>query len=130
MKRLFGVSLLISVLFLLSMAASAQTRVHFAREATSAVITGNLNGFNSRRVYVIRVRRGQRLRVEQIGNTHPVSTTLEDPRGEDVSDMDASCNSHKDVSPTRRGDYTLTVGECKKADPWRGKFRLRIRITG
>jgi hypothetical protein len=130
MKKLFGVSLLVSFLFLLSIAASAQTRVHFAPGATSAVVTGNLNGFNSTRVYVIRVRRGQRLRVEQIGNSHLVSTTLEDPKGEDVSDMDASCNSHKDVSPTRRGDYTLTVGECKKADPWRGRFRLRIRITG
>ena len=64
MKRLFGVSLLISFLFLLSMAASAQTRVNFAPGATSAVVTGQLNGFNSRRVYVIRVRRGQRLRVE------------------------------------------------------------------
>ena len=129
MKKLFGVSLVISFLFLLSMAASAQTRVNFARGATSAVITGQLNGFKSSRVYVIRVRRGQRLRVEQIGNSHLVSTSLEDPTGEDVSDMDASCNSHKDVSPTRRGDYTLTVGECKKADPWRGKFKLRIRIN-
>jgi hypothetical protein len=130
MKKLFRISLLISILFLLSMAASAQTRVNFAPGATSAVVTGQLNGFNSRRVYLIRVRRGQRLRVEQIGSSHLVSTTLEDPTGEDVSDMDASCNSHKDVSPTRRGDYTLTVGECRKADRWRGKFRLRIRITG
>jgi hypothetical protein len=130
MKRLFRISLFISILFLLAMAAPAQTRVHFAPGATSAVVTGNLNGFKSRRVYVIRVRRGQRLRVEQIGSTHSVSTTLEDPAGEDVSDMDASCNSHKDVSPTKRGDYTLTVVECKKADRWRGKFRLRVRVTG
>jgi hypothetical protein len=129
MKGLFRISLLISFLFLLSIAAPAQTRVNFAPGATSAVVTGQLNGFNSRRVFLIRVRRGQRLRVEQIGSAHPVSTTLEDPAGEDVSDMDASCNSHKDVSPTRRGDYTLTVGECRKADPWRGKFRLRIRIN-
>jgi hypothetical protein len=129
MKRLFGISLLVLFLFLLAIAAPAQTRVHFAPGATSAVVTGSLNGFNSRRVYVIRVRRGQRLRVEQIGNSHLVSTTLEDPAGEDVSDMDASCNSHKDVSPTKRGDYTLTVGECRKADRWRGKFRLRIRVN-
>jgi hypothetical protein len=129
MKRLFWVSLLISFLFLLSMAASAQTRVRFAPGATSAVVTGQLNGFNSRRVFLIRVRRGQRVQVEQIGSSHPVSTALEDPAGEDVSDMDASCNSHKDVSPTKRGDYTLTVGECRKADRWRGKFRLRIRVN-
>jgi len=130
MKKVFRILLLISILFLLSMAASAQTRIHFARGATSAVITGRLNGFNSKRVYLIRVRRGQRFRVEQIGNSHLVTTTLEDPTGEDVSDMDASCNSHKDLSPTKRGDYRLTVVECRKADRWRGRFRLRVRVTG
>jgi hypothetical protein len=129
MKRTIQILSLIAVVFITSLAASAQTRIHFAPGATSTVVTGSLNGFKSRRVYVIRVRRGQRLRVEQIGSSHLVSTTLEDPRGEDVSDMDASCNSHKDVSPTRRGDYRLTVGECMKADRWRGRFRLRIKIT-
>jgi hypothetical protein len=130
MKKIILLLSLVSVLFFLSVAASAQTRIRFARGATSAVVTGTLNGFNSKRVYVIRVRRGQRLRIEQIGSSHPVTTTLEDPVGEDASDMDASCNSRKDHSPTKRGDYRITVVECQKADRWRGKFRLRVRVTG
>lgn len=130
MKRTIQIFSLISVTFVLSLAVSAQTRVNFAPGATSAVVRGHMTGFRSKRVYLIRVRRGQTLKVEQLGNTHPVTTTLIDPTGEDVSDMDASCNSHKLVTPTRRGDYRLRVVECKKADPWRGYFRLRIRVTG
>lgn len=130
MKRALLPLFSVSLLLFLCLSASAQTRIRFARGATSAVVTGQMNGFNSKRVYLIRVRAGQRLRIEQIGSSHAVTTSLEGPDGEDVSDMDASCNSRKDFSPTARGDYKITVVECMKADPWRGKFRLRIRVTG
>jgi hypothetical protein len=130
MKKPIGFLFLVAIILFSSLAGAAQTRIRFARGATSAVVTGTLRGFNSERVYVVRVRRGQRLRVEQIGSTHPVTTTLTDPAGEDASDMDASCNSRKDHSPTKRGDYRITVVECRKADRWRGRFRLRVRVTG
>lgn len=131
MKKSIQILSLISIVFFLSLAASAQTRISFPRGATSTTVTGQLNGYKSARVYIIRVRAGQRLEVEQIrSGSRTVTTTLVDPTGEDVSDMDASCNSNKDLSPTKKGDYRLTVVECWKADAWRGTFRLRIRITG
>lgn len=114
----------------LSLAASAQTRVTFARGATGKTVSGQMSGFNSERVYLIRVNRGQTLRVEQLArDRHRTTITIEDPAGEDASDMDASCNNQKRVSPTRKGDYRVTVMECRKADPWRGTFRIRFSVN-
>lgn len=130
MKRTFQILSLISVVFFLSLAVSAQTRITFAHGATSKIVTGRLNGFGSVRNYVIRVKRGQTMRVEQIGpGSRRTTITITDPDGEDASDMDASCNNQKRVSPTIKGDYRITVVECKKADPWRGTYRIRVRVT-
>jgi hypothetical protein len=113
----------------LSLAASAQTRVTFAKGATGKTISGQLSGFNSERVYLIRVNRGQTLKVEQLARDRRRTTiTIEDPAGEDASDMDASCNNQKRVSPTLKGDYRVTVVECRKADRWRGSYRIRFSV--
>jgi len=131
MKKLIRISLLFSFILLLSAAAEAQTRVVFSRGATSKVVTGTMYGFHSRRVFLIRVKRGQKLRVEEVGSSHPITIIeIRDPSHKDISDMDASCNSMKWVSPTKRGDYRITVQECQKADPWRGRFRIRFKVTG
>ena len=131
MKRAFRILSLISITFVLSLAVSAQTRVNFAPGATSKIMTGTMSGFNSKRVFLIRVKRGQKMTVEQVRGSHAITIIeIRDPSGDDVSDMDASCNSRKWVSPTKRGDYRVTIQECQKADPWRGKFRLRFRVTG
>lgn len=132
MKRTIQILSLIAVVFVTSLAVSAQIRVKFAPGATSKVMTGKMYSFNSRRVYVIRVKRGQTMWVEQIGGgSHQITISeITDPAGNDVSDMDASCNNRKEVSPTKRGDYRITVRECNKVDEWRGRYRLRFKVTG
>jgi hypothetical protein len=130
-KKIQILSLISMVFFFCSLAVSAQTRITFRPGATSTTVTGRLTGFRSVRNYVIRVRRGQTLRVEQIReDSRRTTITISDPDGEDASDMDASCNNQKRVDPTKKGDYRINVRECIKADPWRGTFTLRIRVTG
>ncbi len=133
MKNLIRVLVLGSLVLIFSFSVSAQraTRVNFARGATSAVVTGTLNGYKDRKVFVIRVRRGQTLKTAQIlgrNSNRYITVFVTDPNGDDASDSDASCNNRKEVSPTAKGDYRLEVVECMKADRWRGTFRLRVTV--
>lgn len=132
MKRKIQILSLIAAAFVMSLAVSAQTRVNFAPGATSKVMTGRMYSFKSERVYLIRVKRGQTMWIEQVGGGSHTITISEilDPNGNDVNDMDASCNNRKKVAPTKRGDYRVTVRECQKVDPWRGRYRLRFKVTG
>lgn len=126
--RLFAVAV---ILLVAATFAFSQQRITFKRGARAATVTGNLYSYKSRRVFVIRVRRGQTLRVEQIkpdASLRYVTVAITAPNGEDVTDSDASCNNRKRVSPTRAGDYRIEVYECQKADPWRGRFRLKVRV--
>ena len=120
----------VAAVFLLVESATAQKaiRIKFERGAVSAVVSGHLSGFKSKKTYVIRVRSGQALSTSQIGSLHNITLFIEDPNGDDVTDADASCNNRKEVSPTIAGDYRLTVFECQKADPWRGTFRFRVSV--
>ena len=112
-----------------SLNLDAQTRIRFARGATRTDVSGTLNGFRSKRTYVIRVRPGQTLRTQQVGGSRrPITISVKDPGGNDVSDADASCNNRKEISPTEAGDYTIEVVECQKADPWRGRFTFRVTV--
>jgi hypothetical protein len=131
MKKIFQFFAVLAVLFVMGTAAFAQQRILFKQGARAAVVTGNLTGYKSRRVFVIRVRRGQTLRVEQLksGTSNRFTTlSIKAPNGADVTDSDASCNNRKRVSPTRAGDYRIEVVECQKADAWRGSFRLKLRV--
>lgn len=129
MKKLIRILLLMSVFILLPAAASAQTWVVFAPGASSKVMTGRMYGHHSTRVYLIYVKAGQKLTVKQVGGgSHTISIVeIKDPTGADVSDMDASCNNNKWIEPTKKGVYRVTVKECTKVDPWRGRFRLLFR---
>ncbi len=119
----------VAFLVLLSDTAAAQTRITFARRAVSASASGTLNGFRSKRVFVIRVREGQTLRTEQIGGrSRPVTISIKDPTGNDVGDSDASCNNRREIPATEAGDYTIEVVECRKADAWRGRFTFRVTV--
>ncbi len=109
--------------------ASAQraTRVHFARGTHSAVVTGYLSSYKSHRDFLIRVRSGQTMKIETIDGS--VSTFLSGPPGSNYEqDMAADCHSYADVEKTDAGDYKLSVVECQKADPWRGKFKVKITV--
>jgi hypothetical protein len=107
----------------------AQTRIRFARGAVRANVSGTLNGFHSKRTYVIRVRSGQTLRTQQLGGSgRPITIAIKDSDGNYVGDSDASCNNRKEISPTYAGEYTIEVVECQKADPWRGRFTFRVTV--
>ncbi len=57
-----------------------------------------------------------------------VSIYITDPKGENANDMDLSCHSNAKVKPTLAGDYKIQVVECKKADPWKGKFAFKVTV--
>jgi hypothetical protein len=127
MKKILLIGFL--ALFITIIDASAQTRIRFARNAVRANVSGTLNSYRTRRVYLIRVREGQTLRTEQIGGrSRPITIMVTGPNGEDVGDSDASCNNRKEVSPTTAGDYRIEVVECQKADAWRGRFTFRVTV--
>lgn len=108
--------------------SQAPERITFARGSISAVVTGRLGGHRDQRSFVLRVRSGQTISTEQLGGSDPITITITDPDGNNVGDMDASCNNRRQVTPTIAGDYLLTVVECEKADEWRGRFRFRISV--
>ena len=109
--------------------AQQTTRIKFRRGAIHADVSGTLNSFRSKRVFVIKVRNGQTLRTEQLGSaSRRITIFVKDATGTEVGDADASCNDRKEVSPTVAGDYTIEVVECQKADPWRGRFTFRVTV--
>lgn len=115
--------------FALPANAQKPTRVTFKRGARSAVVSGTLNGFKSARQYVVRVRAGQRLTTEPIGDANPVSIWITSPDGSSFGDdLDLSCHARREVFPAARGDYILKVMQCQKADPWKGRFRFRVSV--
>lgn len=128
-SKILVLSSLIFLLFAVA-SVSAQQRIYFKRGAKQAIAAGSLRNYRSKKVFVIRVRRGQTLRTEQLGNSSggPVTVAIKAPNGEYVGDSDASCNNRKEITPTRAGDYRIEVVECMKADAWRGNFRLKVRV--
>jgi hypothetical protein len=109
--------------------APAQTRIRFRRGAVYANISSTLTGFRGKRTFVITVRDGQTLSTRQLGgDARPITIAIKDPAGNYVGDSDASCNDRKEIAPTEAGDYTIEVIECRKADPWRGRFTFRVTV--
>jgi hypothetical protein len=130
-SQFFAVGLL-SLILVTSLTAIAQTstRIKFSRGAVRANVSGTLSSFRTRRSFVIRVREGQTLRTEQIGggSSRPITIFVKGPDGNEAGDSDASCNNRREISPTTAGDYTIEVVECRKADPWRGRFTFRVTV--
>ena len=127
--RLAIASLVVLLLLNIVTSAQAPTRIKFRRGSARADVSGTLNGFKSKRVYVIRVRDAQVLKTEQIGSgSRRITIMIKEPNGNYVEDSDASCNDHHEVLPTTAGDYRIEVTECRKADPWRGRFTFRVTV--
>ncbi len=107
-------------------------RVKFAKDATTAIATGSLKGYKSKAVvFVIRVKAGQTLTVEQLlprNSTKSITLGITNPSGEDVTDAEANCNNNKTVENTAAGDYRIEVIECAKADAWSGSFKIRFTV--
>ena len=129
MKRpAHAISAAIFVLLLATfVSAQHATRIQFAHGATSKVVSGTLNGYKDKRNFVIRVRAGQTLHTEQVGN-NTITIFVADPSGQDTDDSDASCNNRREVTPTVAGDYHIQVVECMKADSWKGTFKFRVTV--
>lgn len=128
MKRITFSFAAIAFVMLAGSAAYSQKRIEFARGATSSVVTGTLNGYNDKRTFVIKVRRGQTLTTDSVGDNY-ITVSIKPPRGARYeADLAANCNNEHRVRPTAAGDYIITVTECKKADRWRGRFRLRVGV--
>ncbi|MEP6901484.1 MAG: hypothetical protein ABJA66_07015 [Actinomycetota bacterium] len=111
--------------------AQTAQRITFKKGAKQLIVSGSLNSYRSKKVFVIRVRRGQTLKTEQSKSdlsSHYITVYIKAPNGADVDDSDASCNNRKEVTPTGAGDYRIEVFECQKADAWRGSFKLKIRV--
>ncbi len=113
-------------LFALPSFAQKATRINFKKGTHSAVITGQLNGYKGARVFLVRVRDGQTLKVETLAKS--VSVWIEVPPGAVEQDLAADCHSNSEITPTTKGDYKLTVQECEKADPWHGTFKVRVTV--
>ena len=133
-KKSLQITIVLVFVFLFSTAVSAQkaARINFYKKATAAIVSSRLRNFKDKKVFVIKVRRGQTLRAEQIKTPltalHYVTVSLKNPAGETVGDANASCNNRKEITLTAAGDYTITVYECQKADAWRGRFSLKVSV--
>jgi hypothetical protein len=129
MKKTLRVLICALVVMMASGAVFAQksTRIKFARGAKSIVVTGYLRNYRDSKNFVIRTRRGQTLKTKQVGKNY-ITVGITQPDGTEFNDADASCNNHKIVDDTEAGDYKITVFECRKADRWRGNFKLRITV--
>lgn len=128
MKRITFLFAAIAFVMLAASTAFSQKRIEFPRGATSTVVTGTLNGYTDKRTFAIKVRRGQTLTTDSVGN-NPITVTIKPPRGARYeADLSANCNNEHRVRPTAAGDYIITVTECRKADRWRGRFRLKVAV--
>lgn len=130
MKKLILIAFAFVLLPICSAAVSAQsaTRIHLDRGVKSTIVSGTLNGYKSHRTFVIHVRRGQTLKTESAGKNY-ITVSIVAPAGSTYEqDMAADCHDRNEVSPTAAGDYKITVVECAKADPWRGKFKLKVSV--
>ena len=100
-------------------------RIKFPAGATETTFTWSMNGFDDEQVVLIDVRAGQNLRIEDVGD-NPVTLSVCDPDGQNVDDYDLSCHGRFKLDKTKKGDYTVFVTECKKADPWKGSYKLKV----
>src|SRR4051794_27275823 len=103
MRKIFRFSAVAVILFLTATFSFAQQRITFKRGARAAVVTGKLNGYRGKKVFVIRVRRGQTLSTEQVktdASNRYITVSIKAPNGATVGDSDASCNNRKEISPT------------------------------
>lgn len=134
MKKTIAIILVIAALSIQSFARPVK-RIVFKKGATRAVVSVYLNGFKDKQVYLLRVRAGQVISVETDGQT----VSIESPTGENFFKGDMSC--HSDVETTAEysdkedgsnetvaGDYKITVTECMKADPFKGRFKMTVTV--
>ncbi len=130
MKRilLFSVVLAIFAAFAITANGQCSQRITFKKGTKKAVVTGSLTGYKGHKTFVIRVKAGQTLTTENAGGP-AITVSIEAPPGSTYEqDMAADCHDRNEVTPTAAGDYKIMVTECRKAQRWRGKFKLRVTV--
>lgn len=112
------------------LAAEKTQRVRFKQGETKRRVTGRLNGWNDRAVFVIRVRAGQTMRLSAEGKCDACYAyiNVDSPRNaNDNFDRDM-CGCMAEVTNTAAGDYRITISENRKGDVWKGEFTLDIEV--
>jgi hypothetical protein len=131
-RKLLAAFIMILSAFVILSSAQTVKRVKFKKGATQATVTGYFKNSKSTVTYLVRVKEGQTLTVEQIGvvNSHAVSYDITNPSGEDVDDEAMGCNSSKTFEDTASGDYKIQVFECRKGElpGWSGSFKLKFTV--
>ncbi len=124
MKKSF-IALLMLIVLLTTVFARPVKRIKFAKGATETTVSGKLNNFKDSQIYLISLRAGQTFTIEDVGD-NPVTISVSDPNGKNVDDYDLSCHGNFQLPKTKKGDYRIVVTECKKADPWKGTFKIKV----
>jgi hypothetical protein len=105
--------------------AAAARRIRFQRGVTSAEITGHFTRKARENVFVVRVSKGQRMKVEikPLGRNLVTSGIVDSPSGKsDGAPGGVIFNSEL----TETGDYKIRVFE--RYDNLPGRFTLRVEI--
>ena len=108
-----------------SSAATAQTRIYFARGATRATVRGYLGGMRDEVLYVLRAKAGQHMRVEIRGRGATRGVVMFPSGGQDGGPGGVVFDG---ILPDT-GDYRIRVTESSMAEAWRGNFTLIIDVV-
>lgn len=109
-----------------SAAEASERRIRFARGRTSARVEARLRGPRDEAVFVLRARRGQRMRVRVVRSGGPVRTTVVSPAGEEEGQPGTGVVYEGELQET--GDYRVRVRQSPSAEAWRGRFLLEVSI--
>ena len=104
--------LVVAIVFVMIAATSAFSqvpkRIQLARGAASSVVLGTLNGYNDKRTFVIKLRRGQTLTTESAGDNH-ITVDIKPPRGARYeADLAADCHDRHRVPRSAPADGSIT----------------------
>ncbi|MGB9182301.1 MAG: hypothetical protein WCB68_23935 [Pyrinomonadaceae bacterium] len=99
-------------------------RINFKRGQTSASVRGSLRGMNEMKVFLVRAKAGQHMRVEIVGDGATVGYVTA-PSGKQEG-MPGGVVFDDELKET--GDYRLLVKEHNMAEGWRGHFILKVEV--
>lgn len=121
----FCCCLAIALVAIAGSVSSAQTRVNFARGATTATVRGYLRGIKDHADFMLRLKAGQHIRIE-IRGRGPTRGVLIFPSGKQDGGPGGVIFDDK-IDET--GDFQIRVTESSMAEAWRGNFTVVIDAT-
>lgn len=120
-----AVALLSPVVLVEPAHAAAVKPIVFARGAYSATVSGKWKNASDSQVFTLKVLPKQTIHAVGAKGT---TIFIVDPKGNDVSDAAANCNSDKTVKPTMAGHYVITLSPCLKVDPVPKTYRMTVNV--